>query len=100
MTLIRPRKPRALLDKTGRVFTVLAGKPKDIASWDLVNVQVQEVFDGARASYKLDAKQASHRCGEYPTISAGISYGGGQKICITHPQVSIRPNVGGRGLAT
>lgn len=84
LTLLRTRKPRALLDKTGRVFTVLAGKPKDIAGWDRVNAQVQEVFDGARASYKLDAKQAFHRRGEYPTISAGISYGGGQKVCISH----------------
>lgn len=66
------------------MFTVLAGKPKDIAGWDRVNAQVQEAFDGARASYKLDAKQASHRRGEYPTISAGISYGGGQKVCISH----------------
>lgn len=84
LTLLCARKPRALLDKTGRVFTVLVGKPKDTAGWDRVNAQVQEAFDGARASYKLDPKQKSHRRGEYPTISAGISYGGGQKVGIVN----------------
>ncbi|KAH9857662.1 hypothetical protein C2E23DRAFT_719904 [Lenzites betulinus] len=72
------RSPRALLDKAGRVFAVLAGAPRDDVGWKQVNEDVQKLFDGVRSSYKFNPKNTSHRRGDYTAITAGISYGGGQ----------------------
>ncbi|KAI0352293.1 hypothetical protein OH77DRAFT_1409671 [Trametes cingulata] len=73
------RDPRPILDKNGRVFAVLAGRPKDTRGWTRVNAQVQAAFEQARARYKLDPKKKCHRRGDFPAVAAGISYGGGQK---------------------
>ncbi|KAH9855128.1 hypothetical protein C2E23DRAFT_724465 [Lenzites betulinus] len=65
-----------MLDNKGRVFAVLAGAPRDASGWAEVNADVQKLFDEVRRSHKF--KDVSHRRGEYPSVTAGISYGGGQ----------------------
>ncbi|OJT12473.1 hypothetical protein TRAPUB_10981 [Trametes pubescens] len=72
------RQCRPILDKNGRVFAVLAGRPRD-PSWDQVNSDLQAIFDTTRGAYSLEPKQLQHRRGAFPAISSGISYGGGQK---------------------
>ncbi|KAI9061264.1 hypothetical protein FKP32DRAFT_1533454, partial [Trametes sanguinea] len=67
-----------ILDKDGRVFAVLAGRPRN-SDWDEVNKDLQDVFETTREAYGLTAKQISHRRGEFPAVTCGISYGGGQQ---------------------
>lgn len=74
------RECRPILDQSGRIFAVLAGRPQD-SSWDSVNPQLQEIFETARDAYQLDAKQKDHRRGEFAAVACGISYGGGQQVC-------------------
>ncbi|KAH9855407.1 hypothetical protein C2E23DRAFT_724304 [Lenzites betulinus] len=72
------RQCRPILDKTSRVFAVLAGRPRD-PNWDDVNRELQAAFDTTREAYALEPKQMDHRRGAFPAVTAGISYGGGQK---------------------
>ncbi|KAI0352005.1 hypothetical protein OH77DRAFT_1486440 [Trametes cingulata] len=76
-----------LLDKQDRVFAVLAGSPKDQLAWAKVNKAVTDAFDEVRMKYKFNQKQVDHRRGNFPAVSAGISYGGGQTRVqnLTHP---------------
>ncbi|KAI9056787.1 hypothetical protein FKP32DRAFT_1585099, partial [Trametes sanguinea] len=76
---------RPIVDRTGRVFAVLAGRPQD-PSWDSVNGDLQKIFDIARDAYALDPRLVKHRRGEYSAIGCGISYGGGQQYVsnLTH----------------
>ncbi|KAI9056573.1 hypothetical protein FKP32DRAFT_1586074, partial [Trametes sanguinea] len=67
-----------ILDKNGRVFAVLAGRPQD-CHWDTINSNLQDLFERARDAYSLDEKQTDHRRGTYAAIGAGISFGGGQQ---------------------
>ncbi|KAI0352548.1 hypothetical protein OH77DRAFT_1408860 [Trametes cingulata] len=71
-------RPRPILDKAGRVFAVLAGRPRDATGWADVTARAQAAFEKARAEYRFNPTQVSHRRGEYPIIGAGFSYGGGQ----------------------
>lgn len=83
------RDARPLLDNASRVFAVLVGSPRDAEGWAQVNADAQQAFDAARCTYKLDPKQMSHRRGVYPAITAGISYGGGQKVSLLIPVLSL-----------
>ncbi|KAL7279948.1 hypothetical protein ACG7TL_006359 [Trametes sanguinea] len=72
------RQCRPILDKSDRVFAVLAGRPRD-ASWDSINGELQKLFDITRDAYQLSSQQVSHRRGPFSAITCGISYGGGQQ---------------------
>ncbi|KAI9068801.1 hypothetical protein FKP32DRAFT_1560975, partial [Trametes sanguinea] len=67
-----------ILDKNGRVFAVLAGRPRD-SNWDQVNKDLQSIFETTREAYALTSKQTIHRRGDFPAVTCGISYGGGQQ---------------------
>ncbi|KAI9068209.1 hypothetical protein FKP32DRAFT_1562192, partial [Trametes sanguinea] len=68
-----------ILDKDGRVFAVLAGSPRD-SNWGRVNEEIQEIFETAREAYGLTGKQVNHRRGDFPAVTSGISFGGGQQV--------------------
>ncbi|KAI9069582.1 hypothetical protein FKP32DRAFT_1671248 [Trametes sanguinea] len=72
------RLSRPILDKSGRVFAVLAGRPQD-PGWDSINANLQDIFENARDAYSLETKQLTHRRGNYAAVGVGISYGGGQQ---------------------
>ncbi|KAI0349137.1 hypothetical protein OH77DRAFT_1533394 [Trametes cingulata] len=59
--------PCPLVDQKDRVFGVLAGRPRDEDAWG--EIQRQLLTGG---------KHPEHRRGTYATVTAGISYGGGQ----------------------
>ncbi|KAF9487450.1 hypothetical protein BDN71DRAFT_1491355 [Pleurotus eryngii] len=69
--------PRPLIDTKGRIFAVLAGRPKDL-SFD----SDCEAAYGAMASelqgFNLQEKEIRHRRGDFPAMATGVSYGNGQ----------------------
>ncbi|KAH9846597.1 hypothetical protein C2E23DRAFT_743690, partial [Lenzites betulinus] len=69
---------RPILDKTGRVFAILAGHPRDPA-WPQVNEELQKIFELSRDAYSASASQLVHRRGQFCAVNCGISYGGGQR---------------------
>lgn len=73
------RVPRPILDQHGRVFAVLAGRPRD-NGWDEVNAQLQEILETTREAYRPQPKQTNHRRGAFTAVSCGFSYGGGQTV--------------------
>ena len=77
---IIPSQGRPLLDRSGRVFAVLAGSPKDTEGWKEVLREAKDALEYARAAYKFEQKKIVHRRGKYAAITCGISYGGGQRV--------------------
>ncbi|KAH9846592.1 hypothetical protein C2E23DRAFT_683769, partial [Lenzites betulinus] len=68
-----------IVDAEGTVFAVLAGRPRD-EGWDKEVCDATRALEDARATCGMNGEYL-HRRGEYPCITSGISYGGGQ----THP---------------
>lgn len=82
--LVRTTVP--LLDSADRVFAVLVGRPKS-EDWPEVERDICAALDRARQG--LSGSQAApdrapplHRRGDFLPLASGISYGGGQKVCI------------------
>ncbi|KAJ7027568.1 hypothetical protein C8F04DRAFT_1189375 [Mycena alexandri] len=74
-------KTRPLVDAAGRVFAVFGGHPDD-PNWKRdVHDPAVEAMEEARAKCKVSEARTYHRRGNWPPLSAGDSYGGGQ----THP---------------
>ncbi|KAJ7065088.1 hypothetical protein B0H15DRAFT_794640, partial [Mycena belliarum] len=69
-----------LVDSKGRVIAVLGGMPRDLAGWKLVTDTAAKLFAErvGEGSFTLD--QLHHRRAQepYPSISRGVSHGGGQ----------------------
>jgi hypothetical protein len=86
----RPSTPHTLLDADSRIIAVLAGRPHD-ENWEFVIKQSENAFDHARtAGYQggLFAPTGDIR-GDFPKLSSGYSFGGGQKVC---PSLTIAPS--------
>ncbi|KAI0710977.1 hypothetical protein C8Q76DRAFT_623696 [Earliella scabrosa] len=77
MLIAQYSNPLVFLDLEERAFMVGAGQPRD-AQWPAVCHEATRVLDSAGQSYQQEGP-ANVRRGEYPTITCGISYGGGQK---------------------
>ncbi|KAI0644828.1 hypothetical protein C8Q79DRAFT_912471, partial [Trametes meyenii] len=76
-----------LIDRDGVVFAVLAGSPND-DGWAAAMAEICVVLDSARSELLgPDGREAEHRCGFFPTIACGISYGGGQKEPTASPRL-------------
>ncbi|KDQ25054.1 hypothetical protein PLEOSDRAFT_1046943, partial [Pleurotus ostreatus PC15] len=69
--------PRPLVDSQGRVFAVLAGKPKG-ESFDADCRQAYQAMDAELLEFDLKEAKRKHRRGEYPALTVGVSYGNGQ----------------------
>ncbi|KAH9849179.1 hypothetical protein C2E23DRAFT_737657, partial [Lenzites betulinus] len=80
-----------LVDKSGRVIAVLVGQPRDTDGWAKLNDGVQKILEDARA--ECEVKTTSHRRGEYASLTAGISYGGGQKRVSNLSQTSQNEDI-------
>ncbi|KAI0685212.1 hypothetical protein C8T65DRAFT_592686 [Cerioporus squamosus] len=74
-----PRTPLPLLDAEGHVFAVLAGSPRDEASWSTAVRDATKAMQDLEAEYRFPANAKPNRRGPYPSATVGVSYGGGQK---------------------
>lgn len=77
-----PRSPHLLLDRENRVVGVLAGRPLD-PGWGAVHDSALSALESAAPKMRLRPKDAAHRRGSYPSVSHGISFGGGQEVRIS-----------------
>lgn len=68
--------PRPLLDRHRRIFAILAGRPVDTsylaAADDAARMMVAEAES---ANFRPDERR--HRCGNFPALATGASYGNG-----------------------
>ncbi|EIW56591.1 uncharacterized protein TRAVEDRAFT_49410 [Trametes versicolor FP-101664 SS1] len=62
------RECRPILDKNGR-----------LGPWDTINTELQAIFETTREAYSFNRGQLDHRRGDFPAVTSGISFGGGQK---------------------
>ena len=67
------------------MIALCAGMPRD-DGWDAVAVDAAGAIEEVSKQCRFSAEQLDHRRGEYPALSTGVSFGGGQKVC---PIISI-----------
>ncbi|KAI0055072.1 hypothetical protein BV25DRAFT_1816152, partial [Artomyces pyxidatus] len=71
------RQPTAIVDRKGRIVVYLAGQPKNDATWkENAKTASRAMVDELRALRFTD-KEVDHRRGQYPTLTTGMTYGGG-----------------------
>ncbi|KAJ3965065.1 hypothetical protein EV361DRAFT_955360 [Lentinula raphanica] len=68
----------AVLDKSGRIISLLAGKPRD-PKWDSVINELEEQVRSARKKMTFSQKQRSNKRVSGPSVSMGTSFGGGSQ---------------------
>ncbi|KAF7799733.1 hypothetical protein EIP86_010975 [Pleurotus ostreatoroseus] len=82
-------KPKVVVDKAGRVVTFLAGRPTNDPTWSTTMHRVQEATDEAHKQLRFGNDQCippppggceENRRSGFRTATAGVSYGGGQKV--------------------
>ncbi|KAJ3712627.1 hypothetical protein C8R42DRAFT_699196 [Lentinula raphanica] len=66
----------AVLDRSGRVISVLAGKPRD-RHWDSVTKDLEAQLRSARKEMSFSEKQRNNKRAPCPSVSMGTSFGGG-----------------------
>ncbi|KAJ7018317.1 hypothetical protein C8F04DRAFT_1199101 [Mycena alexandri] len=69
---------RPIMDATGRVFALFGGRPDDPNWMADVHDPAVEALEAARARCKVSEWRTYHRRGNWPPLTAGDSYGGGQ----------------------
>ncbi|KAJ7135536.1 hypothetical protein C8R46DRAFT_922798, partial [Mycena filopes] len=71
-----------ILDVHGRIIAILLGRPED-PDWDAVIQEVCKVFEHVRRAGRRGSwfrpRDTRHRRGRYAVLTAGVSFGGGQK---------------------
>lgn len=93
-----------ILDRKQRVIVALVGRPSD-PSWDqavedaaAVMTEVQE--EGLEEDCFLE-KFVSHHRGEFVAFPVGVSFGGGQKVCLhLKPQVQCLASTRNQGTSS
>ncbi|KAF4594350.1 hypothetical protein EYR40_009153 [Pleurotus pulmonarius] len=88
------RTPRPLIDAKGRIFAVLAGRPKD-ASFDADCEAAYDAMASELKGFNLQEKEVRHRRGNFPAMAAGVSYGNGQTKPCRLAACETGPNAGG-----
>ncbi|KAJ3748207.1 hypothetical protein EV360DRAFT_57047, partial [Lentinula raphanica] len=68
-----------VLDKTGRIIAVLAGKPRD-PKWGTLTEELEEQVRSARKNMTFSKKQRSNKRVSGPSVSMGTSFGGGSQV--------------------
>ncbi|KAJ7744929.1 hypothetical protein B0H16DRAFT_1727129 [Mycena metata] len=71
-------KARPILDAAGRVFALSGGHPDDPNWMRDVHDPAVAAMDAARAQCKVSEARTYHWRGNFPPLTAGDSYGGGQ----------------------
>lgn len=82
------RDSYAIVDREGRVISVLAGKPRD-GKWDSLMKELEEAIAKAREKMSFSKKQKKHVRGKFPSVSVGNSFGGGSKVNLRYPFLSL-----------
>jgi hypothetical protein len=82
MTLSSTSRP--LVDKESRVIAVLGGRPNDPEYVQLTEQAAHEL-ESVRAQLKFRPDQVDGHCGAFSSVSAGISFGGGQQVQCAQP---------------
>jgi hypothetical protein len=77
--LIRYRGSCPITDKKGRAIAVLCGHPKD-PSWESAYVEAANTMRRSQCSIRRAKKSSQHRRGHFTALSAGVSFGSGQKV--------------------
>jgi len=76
---------RRILDSKNRVIVALVGRPSD-PSWDQAvedaAAVMAEVQEEGLVEDSFPDKFLSHRRGEFVAFPVGVSFGGGQKVCL------------------
>ncbi|KAJ7245963.1 hypothetical protein C8J57DRAFT_1523833 [Mycena rebaudengoi] len=69
-----------ILDSHRRLIALLGGKPKDLVGWQIVTDGCAKLLEAQMARGKFSEDDLNHRRAQepYPSISRGISFGGGQ----------------------
>ena len=70
-----------MLINKGRIITVLAGHPND-PNWDNLHQDAADMLENFCVQCKFSDNQRKHRHGRFPALSYGISYSGGQTVCL------------------
>lgn len=74
-----------IVDAKDRISTILVGRPND-PEWPEVCDDATRILDEVReagiASNSFLDKYLSHRRGDFVAVPVGVSFGGGQKVCI------------------
>ena len=73
------RTPRAILDMEGYHYAQLAGRPGDPSYMGVIQGVDQALTDAAGVLAPL-ADKKGHRRGLYPSLSIGITHGGGSQV--------------------
>ncbi|KAF9491825.1 hypothetical protein BDN71DRAFT_1397732, partial [Pleurotus eryngii] len=69
--------PRPLVDCAGRVFAVLAGRPRD-KSFDCDCETAYNSMSSELCNFKPKESELTHRRGDFPAFAVGVSYRNGQ----------------------
>ncbi|KAJ7903757.1 hypothetical protein B0H14DRAFT_3421936 [Mycena olivaceomarginata] len=86
-----------IIDSHRRLIALLGGKPKDLLGWKTVTDGAAHLLDSLLPRAHFTANDSLHRCAHpeapYPSISCGISHGGGQtepgELCNHLDNISI-----------
>lgn len=73
------RDSHAIVDREGRVISVLAGTPRD-PNWGSLMKELEEAIGQAQEKMTFSKKQKEHVRGVFPSVSVGSSFGGGSKV--------------------
>lgn len=82
------RDSYAVVDREGRVISVLAGTPRD-PNWGALMKELGEAVGKAREEMTFSKKQKEHVRGTFPSVSVGTSFGGGSKVRWLHESLSL-----------
>ncbi|KAJ7914350.1 hypothetical protein B0H13DRAFT_2325383 [Mycena leptocephala] len=69
-----------IIDSNGRIIAVLGGMPRDVVGWERITGEAATLLDTRVKQGSFNDEQIYHRRAQepYPSISRGISHGGGQ----------------------
>ncbi|KAE9394188.1 hypothetical protein BT96DRAFT_828078 [Gymnopus androsaceus JB14] len=78
LTALNARESYTVVDKSGRIITVLAGKPRD-NNWDAIMAELAQKLKDVRGKMSFSKKQKVHKHGKFTSVSVGNSFGGGSQ---------------------
>jgi hypothetical protein len=74
------------VDKEMRIIGVLGGRPND-PEYLRQTEKAAEELETARGELNFQPDQRGGRRGAFSSVSAGISFGGGQQVCFPLPLI-------------
>jgi hypothetical protein len=78
-----------IIDSHRRLIALLGGKPKDLLGWKKVTDSAAHLLESLlpRAHFTVgdSLHRRAHPKSPYPSVSRGLSHGGGQTVCLLPP---------------